>query len=133
MSSIYVIAMSTAIFMGWIALYYHLTAKTNAAGNEVFAGIVQGAVISPTYRWVMLLQIWLPHALGIVVSSLLIGFAQFQIAKSATDPNAQIVVQVYAILMFAASGLTFLTAIATFWMFASRIASNQTILSDDQD
>jgi hypothetical protein len=131
MSSIYVIAMSTAIFMGWIALYYHLTAKTNAAGNEVFAGVVQGAVISPTYRWVMLLQVWLPHALGIVISSLFIGFAQFQIAKSATDPNAQIVADAYAVLMFVASGATFLFAIAVFWMFASRIASNQSILTDD--
>lgn len=133
MSSIYVIAMSTAIFMGWIALYYHLTEKTNAAGHEVFAGLVQGVVISPRYRWVMLLQIWLPHALGIVVSSLFIGFAQFQIAKSTTDLNAEIVAEVYAILMFATSGVTLLFAIGTFSMFASRIASNQSILSDDHD
>jgi hypothetical protein len=123
MSSFQAIGLSSAIFIPTAFFVYYLAAKANHAAIEIYTGVIKGVSIPAKQRWIWLYQVYVNYALGIVVGSLVVALALYQVGESATDSGARMVAYVYAFVLATGSVATFLNAASGFLALASHIKS----------
>jgi len=123
MSSFHAIGLTSAIFIPTAFFVYYVAAKANDAAIGIYAGVVEGVSIPAKQRWIWLYQVYVTYALGIVVVSLAVALALFQVAQSAADSSAQMVGYTYAFVLAIGALGTVLNAFSGFLALASHIKS----------
>jgi hypothetical protein len=123
MSNFQAIGLASAIFLPTVFFFYYVASKANDSAIEIYTGVVKGVSIAPKQRWIWLYQVYVAYALGIVVVSLVVALALFQVAENAVDSGAQMVGYAYAFLLAMGALGTFLNAASGFVALASHIKS----------
>jgi len=119
MSSINVIGMTSAIFLGAVVTIFWLVGKMNDAGLVVQTGVVQGMPIPIKSRWLWLYQVWTMYVLVITASAGALALAFFRIAERTSEADAKQVVLVFAFIAITGSVGNLLTGISAFINYVS--------------
>lgn len=119
MSSINVIGMTSAIFLGAVVTIFWRVGKMNDAGLVVQTGVVQGMPIPIKSRWLWLYQVWTMYALVITASAGALALAFFRIAERTSEADAKQVVLVFAFIAITGSVGNLLTGISAFINYVS--------------
>ncbi|NNE20403.1 MAG: hypothetical protein HKN10_18205 [Myxococcales bacterium] len=119
MSSINVMGMTSAIFLGGVVTFLFLVGKMNDAGVVVTSGVIQGMPIPIKSRWLWLCQVWTMYSLVISASAAALALAFFRIAQQISEADAKQVVLVFAFITITGSVANLLTDISAFLAFVS--------------
>ena len=121
MSSINVIGMTSAIFLGLVVTMFWLVGKMNDAGLAVQTGVVQGMPIPIKMRWLWLTQVWTMYALVITAATAALALAFFRIAQHTSESDAKQVVLVFAFISLTGSVGNLLTGISAFVAYVATL------------
>jgi len=132
MSSFQAIGLASAIFIPAAFFVYYLAEKANDAAIGIYTGVVKGISIPAKQRWIWLYQVYVTYALGIVVVSLVVALALFQIAEGTADSGASMVGYAYAFVLAVGALGTLLSAFSGFLALASHIKSVERRPGDDR-
>ena len=98
MSSHYIIALGTFMFIAESAVRLGIYRGGERAGHSVAWGVVRGVTLSPAERTHRLWVNWFPHLIMLVTVPLAVGFAQLTLAKTAPDLGASQLLTLYGYL-----------------------------------
>jgi hypothetical protein len=132
MSSFQAIGLASAIFIPTVFFFYYLAAKANDAAIEIYTGVVKGVSVPAKQRWIWLYQVYVAYALGIVVVSLVVALALFQVAEGTTDSGASMVGYAYAFVLAIGALGTLFNALLGLLALASHLKSVERPSGDER-
>lgn len=98
MSSHYIIALGTFMFIAESAVRLGIYRGGEKAGHSVAWGVVRGVAISPAERAQRVWVNWFPHLIMLVTLPLAVGFGQLALAKTAPDVSVTQLLYLYGYL-----------------------------------
>jgi len=88
----------------FVAVY--VTSKAREVAADIVTGVVHGVPVSMKYRWLSLYNVWMGYMAAVVLLTLILGLAAWQIGANVSDAN----VRLFAYLCAAYGGTAFIGA-----------------------
>lgn len=108
-------------FLGALGFYmnYYAAKLTNDLGAQICTGLINGAPVPITQRWLMLYNQYTPYAVGGFTLTVWFGVAQLLLASYVSDENVKALGYLAAIMVFVGSLMWLAHTSVTFFSYRS--------------
>ena len=99
MSSHYIVALGTFMFIAESAVRLSIYRGGERAGHSVAWGVVRGITLSCAERTHRIWAVWFPHLIMLVMLPTAVGFGELTLAMTAQDPVTSRLLYLYGYLL----------------------------------